>query len=305
MLTPGFSELNAVAAIAARKSFRAAASDLGISASALSHAVASLESRLGVRLFNRTTRSVSLTPAGEQFLTRVKPAMREIADAMHEVNEQRSTPAGLIRINTSEGAGEQILAPIVTEFLRRYRDVQLEIVTEARLVDIVADGFDAGVRLAEWVPRDMISIPIGKTQRHVVVGAPSYFTTRTRPRSPSDLKEHVCVRYRLPGGSIYRWEFAKRGQISSVDITGPLTLDSDRLVLSAALQGVGLAYVSEWSAREALAEGRLVQVLGDWTPPYPGLCLYYPSHRHLAAAMRAFTDMIRELAAGDRVRHTP
>jgi DNA-binding transcriptional LysR family regulator len=305
MLTPGFSELNAAAAIAARKSFRAAANDLGISASALSHAVASLESRLGVRLFNRTTRSVSLTPAGEQFLARVKPAMREIADAMHEVNEQRSTPAGLIRINTSEVAGEQILAPIVTEFLRRYGDVQLEIVTEAGLVDIVADGFDAGVRLAEMVPRDMISIPIGETQQHVVVGAPSYFTTRTQPRSPSDLKVHVCVRYRLPGGSIYRWEFEKRGQTLSVDITGPLTLDSDRLVLRAALEGAGLAYVSEWSARKALAEGRLIQVLSDWTPPYPGLCLYYPSHRHLAAAMRAFTDLIREFAASDRVRHTP
>jgi DNA-binding transcriptional LysR family regulator len=303
MLTPGFSELNAATAIAARKSFRAAANDLGISASALSHAIASLESRLGVRLFNRTTRSVSLTPAGEQFLTRVKPAMSEIADAMHEVNEQRSTPAGLIRINTSEGAGEQILAPIVTEFLRRYGDdVQLELVTETGLVDIVADSFDAGVRLAEMVPRDMISIPIGKTQRHIVVGAPSYFTTRSQPRSPSDLKEHVCVRYRLPGGSIYRWEFEKRRQILSVDITGPLTLDSDRLVLRAALEGAGLAYVNEWSARKALAEGRLVQVLSDWTPSYPGLCLYYPSHRHLAAAMRAFTEMIRELAAADRVR---
>jgi DNA-binding transcriptional LysR family regulator len=301
MLTPGLSELNAAAAIATRKSFRGAANDLGISASALSHAVASLESRLGVRLFNRTTRSVSLTPAGEQFLARVKPAMREIADAMHEVNEQRSTPAGLIRINTSEGAGEQILAPIVVEFMRRYGDVQLEIVTEGRLVDIVADGFDAGVRLAEMVPRDMISIPIGKTQRHVVVGSPSYFASRTKPRSPSDLKEHVCIRYRLPGGSIYRWEFQKRGQVLSVDITGPLTLDSDRLVLRAALEGAGLAYVSEWNAREALAKGRLVQVLSDWTPPYPGLCLFYPSHRHIAAAMRAFTEMIRELAVDDRL----
>src|ERR1700729_3678077 len=195
MLTPGFSELNAVAAIAARKSFRAGANDLGISPSALSHAIASLESRLGVRLFNRTTRSVSLTPAGERFLARVKPAMNEIADAMHEVNEQRSTPAGVIRINTSEGAGEQILAPIVTEFLRRYSDVQLEIVTEAGLLDIVAEGFAAGVQFAEMVPRDIISIPIGKTQRHVVVGASPSFTTRTQPRSPSDLKEHVCVRY--------------------------------------------------------------------------------------------------------------
>ena len=301
MVTPGFSELNAAAAIAAHKSFRAAANDLGISTSALSHAVASLESRLGVRLFHRTTRSVSLTPAGEQFLMRVTPAMREISDAMHQVNEQRSTPAGLIRINTSEGAGEQLLAPIVSEFLRRYRDVQLEIVTEAGLVDIVADGFDAGVRLAELVPRDMISIPIGKTQRHVVVGAPAYFGTRTKPRSPSDLKKHDCIRYRLPRGSIYRWEFERRGQNMSVDITGSLTLDSDRLVLRAALEGIGLAYVSAWGANQALAEGRLIQVLGDWTPPYPGLCLYYPTHRHLAAAMRAFTEMIRELAVGDRV----
>jgi DNA-binding transcriptional LysR family regulator len=301
MMTPGFSELNAAAAIATRKSFRAAANDLGISASALSHAVASLESRLGVRLFNRTTRSVSLTLAGEQFLARVKPAMHEIANAMHEVNEQRETPAGLIRINTSEGAGEQIMAPIVTDFLRRYGEVQLEIVTQGRLVDIVAEGFDAGVRLAELVPRDMISIPIGKTQQHVVVGASSYFATRTPPRSPSDLKEHACVRHRLPSGSIYRWEFEKRGQAVSVDINGRLTLDSDRLVLRAALAGAGLAYVSESSAREALAEGRLVQVLNDWTPPYPGLCLYYPSHRHVAAAMRAFTDMIREWAVNDRL----
>ena len=301
MLTPGFSELNAASAIAARKSFRAAAHDLGISSSALSHAIAALESRLGVRLFNRTTRSVSLTPAGEQFLARVNPAMREIANAMHEVNEQRSTPAGLIRINTSEGAGEQILAPIVTGFLRRYSDVQLEIVTEAGLIDIVADGFDAGVRLAELVPRDMISIPIGKTQRHVVVGAPSYLAKRKEPRSPSDLKEHDCIRYRLHSGSIYRWEFQRRGQDLNLDIAGPLTLDSDRLVLRAALEGVGLAYVSEWSARKAISEGRLVQVLNDWTPPYPGLCLYYPSHRHLAAAMRAFTDMIREWAVNDRL----
>jgi len=303
MLTPGFSELNAAAAIAIRKSFRGAASDLGISASALSHAVASLESRLGVRLFNRTTRSVSLTPAGEQLLARVTPAMREIADAMHEVNEQRSTPAGLIRINTSEAAGEQILAPIVTEFLRRYDDVQIEIITEAGLVDIVADGFDAGIRLAELVPRDMISIPLGKTQRHLVVGAPSYFESRAQPRSPFDLKEHVCVRYRLPRGAIYRWEFEKRGQEVIIDVAGPLTLDSDRLVLRAALEGAGLAYVSEWNAREALAQGRLVQVLNDWTPPYPGLCLYYPSHRHVAAAMRVFTDMIRKWAVGDRLPH--
>jgi DNA-binding transcriptional LysR family regulator len=297
--TPGFTELNAVAAVAARKSFRAAANDLGLSASALSHAVASLEARLGVRLFNRTTRSVSLTSDGEQFLARIAPAMREITDAMFEANEQRATPAGLIRINTSEAAGEQILASAVLEFLLRYPDMQVEIVTDGRLVDIIAEGFDAGVRLQETVPLDMIAVPFGKTQQHIVVAAPSYLSGRRSPKTPTELKDHVCVRYRLPGGSIYAWEFEKRGDVLRIDVAGPLTLTSDRLILRAALEGAGLAYVSEWNAREAIREGRLVQVLHDWTPPYPGLCLYYPRHRHTAAGMRAFIDLVRSLTATD------
>jgi DNA-binding transcriptional LysR family regulator len=297
--TPGFTELNAVTAVAARKGFRAAATDLGLSASALSHAIASLESRLGVRLFNRTTRSVSLTSDGEQFLARIAPAMREITDAMSEANERRATPAGLIRISTSERAGEQLLAPVVLEFLRRYPDMQVEIVTDGRLVDIVAEGFDAGVRLAETIPLDMIAIPFGKTQQHIVVAAPSYLSGRKPPKTPPELKGHVCVRYRLSSGSIYAWEFQKCGEVLRVDVDGPLTLTSDRLVLRAAVEGAGLAYVNEWNARKAIQEGRLVQVLHDWTPPYPGLCLYYPRHRHTAAGMRALLDLVRNLAAAD------
>src|SRR5271154_5927611 len=179
-------ELEAAVAVAHHGGFRVAARELDMSSSALSHAVASLEARLGVRLFNRTTRSVSLTSDGEQFLARIAPAMREITDAMVEANEQRATPAGLIRINTSEMAGEQILASAVLEFLRRYPDMQVEIMTDSRLVDIVAEGFDAGVRLAESVPLDMIAIPFGKAQKHIVVAAPSYLSGRRSPKTPTE-----------------------------------------------------------------------------------------------------------------------
>ena len=301
METPGFSELNAMAAVAARKSFRAAAKDLGVSASALSHAVASLEERVGVRLFNRTTRSVSLTPVGEGFLARIELAMREIADAMAAVRDQGETPSGLLRINTSDVAGEQLLAPTILEFLRRYPSMQVEVVTEQRLVDISAEGFDAGVRLAERVPRDMIAIAVcGPSQRHIVVGSPTYFSNRRPPQSPADLKDHACIRFRLPSGSLYRWEFEKHGEELRVDVPGSLVLDSGRLILRAAIEGAGLAYVNEWNAREALAGKRLIQVLGDWTPPYPGLCLFYPRHRHMTAGMRAFTQLLRELAIQNR-----
>ncbi|SMF73313.1 transcriptional regulator, LysR family [Tistlia consotensis] len=294
MASPGLTELNAVAAVAARRNFRAAARDLGVSASALSHAVAALEARLGVRLFNRTTRSVALTPAGEGFLARVEPALREIAEAMAEASEQRERPAGLLRINAAGLAAEQMLGPIVVAFLRRHSEMEIEIVSEGRLVDIVAEGFDAGVRLAETVPRDMIALPFGGLQRHVVVAAPSYLEGRRRPLGPADLREQVCIRFRLPGGALYRWEFAKRGEAFAVEVRGPLILDDQRLVLRAAIEGLGLAYVSEWSAREALADGRLATLLDEWTPPYEGLCLYYPSRRHLRAGLRAFTTFVRE-----------
>lgn len=293
MLTPGLSELNAVAAVATQRSFRAAARDLGVSASALSHAVAGLEGRLGVRLFHRTTRSVSLTAAGQQFLSRITPAMREIADAMAEANDQSGRPAGLLRISTSEGAGEQILEPVVLRFLRNHPQMRVEVVTDGKLVDIVADGFDAGVRLREMVPQDMIAVPFGTDQRHVVVASPEYLEGRSPPTSPGDLKDHVCVRYRLPGGSLYRWEFERHGEALSVEVDGPLTLTSDRLILRAALAGAGLAYVSAWNAQEPLADGRLIQVLDAWTPSYAGLCFYYPQSRHMAAGMRAFVDLVR------------
>jgi DNA-binding transcriptional LysR family regulator len=231
MLHPGLFELNAVAAISAHRSFRAAATELGISPSALSHAIASLEKRLGVRLINRTTRSVSLSEAGERFLARISPALREIAGALEEVNEFRDTPAGKLRINLTERAAQQILRPIVARFLRRYPDMNVELTLEGRIIDIVAEGFDAGIRLAEAVPQDMVAIPCGPDTRFIAVGAPDYFARAPLPQSPSDLLNHECIRRRLPSGKLYRWEFEKRGEQMAVDVPGRLTLDNDSLMV--------------------------------------------------------------------------
>ncbi len=294
MLDTGLFELNAVAAISVHRSFRAAATELGISPSALSHAIAGLEKRLGVRLINRTTRSVALSQAGERFLARVSPALREIAGAMEEVNAFRETPTGTLRINTKERAAHQILRPVVAKYLRRYPDMQVELTMEGRPIDIVAEGFDAGIRLAESVPQDMVAVPCGPDSRFIVVGAPAYFVRRSVPRSPADLLGHECIRRRMPGGKLYRWEFEKRGEEMALDVPGRLTLDNDSLMVEAAVEGLGLAFVSDWWVTDHLAAGSLQAVLEDWTPPFPGLRLYYPGHRHLPAGLRAFVDLIRE-----------
>ena len=290
----GLFELNAVAAISAHRSFRAAATELGISPSALSHAIAGLEKRLGVRLINRTTRSVSLSEAGERFLARVSPALREIAGAMEDVNAFRDTPTGTLRINFKERAGHLILRPVVAKYLRRYPDMQVELTVEGRPIDIVAEGFDAGIRLAESVPQDMIAVPCGPDSRFIVVGSPAYFERMPVPRSPADLLAHDCIRRRMPGGKLYRWEFEKRGEEMAVDVPGRLTLDNDGLMIEAAREGLGLAFVSDWWVTDDIAAGSLRAVLEDWTPPFPGLCLYYPRHRHMTAGLRAFVDLIRE-----------
>jgi DNA-binding transcriptional LysR family regulator len=297
MQRAGLFELNAMVAVSTHRSFRRAAADIGMSPSAMSHAIAALEQRMGVRLFNRSTRSVSLSEAGEQFLARVRPALREISAAMEAVNELRDTPTGTLRINTSEGAAQMVMTPIVIEFLKRYPDMKVEIVTEERLVDIVADGFDAGIRLAESLPQDMIAVPCSPPLRFAVVGSPSYFATRAKPRVPADLAAHHCIRIRFPSGAIYKWDFEKRGEEMAVDVTGSLTLDNHHLIIEAALQGVGLAWTSEFAVAADIAAGRLIRVLEDWTPPYPGLCLYYPGHRHVPAGLRAFIEVIREANA--------
>lgn len=297
MKRTGLSELNAVVAVAAHRSFRKAAAELDISPSALSHAIATLEQRMGLRLFNRTTRSVSLSEAGEKFLARVQPALHEITAAMEGVNDFRDTPSGTLRLNTSEGAARMILAPLVLEFLRRYPDMQVDLVSEGRLVDIVKDGFDAGFRLAEAVPLDMIAVPCSPPLRFAVVGSPAYFKGRKPPRTPHELDKHTCIRSRLPSGTLFRWEFEKNGKKLDIDVTGRLTLDNDNLRVDAALHGAGLTWTSEWSVAQHIAAGRLIRVLEDWTPPYPGLCLYYPGHRLVPAGLQAFIGVVREIVA--------
>lgn len=297
MYRPGLNDLDAVVAIARQGSFRAAALDLGMSTTALSNAIGKLEASLGVRLFNRTTRSVSLTDAGRVFVEQVTPALQEIHGAMHTVRSQQATPSGVLRINAFATAAREILSPLVLEFLRRYPQVHVDLVTEGRLVDIVAEGFDLGVRVADLVPSDMIAVSLGRPQRHAVVGSSAYFEKHDRPRAPPDLREHPCIRVRLPNGTRYRWQFEKGGQTAQIDVNGPLTLDEASLARTAVLEGIGLGFFMEQDVLADIEAGRLVRVLEDWTPPFGGLCLYYPGRRNRSAALKAFIGLARELSA--------
>jgi DNA-binding transcriptional LysR family regulator len=287
-------ELEAVVAVARHAGFRVAARELDMSSSALSHAVAALETRLGVRLFNRTTRSVALSPEGEQFVSEVAPALATIRSAMERIDEHRSEPAGMLRLNLTHGAARMILSPLIFEYMHRYPQVSVDLVTEAAMVDIVGQGFDAGVRLEEFVPPDMIAVPITRPIRSIVVGSPGYFARRKRPKTPADLADHRCIRRRTGSGTIYRWEFEKRGEALEIDVPGQLTLDAEEFMLKAALAGEGLAYLSDVTSAEAIEAGLLMPVLEDWSPAYPGLCLYYPSRRNMSARLRALIDLIRQ-----------
>jgi DNA-binding transcriptional LysR family regulator len=221
----GLVELEAVVAIARLGSFRAAALDLDMSPTAIGNAVASLENRLGVRLFNRTTRNVALTSAGREYVEAIAPALSDIRNATQAVADHNRKPTGTLRFSCSLAGGRQLLMPFVFEYLRRYNEMKVEIVTEGRLIDIIKDGFDAGVRLAEAVPQDMIAMPLGPHTRHVVVGAPSYFANRPRPIAPADLTDHECIRARHSSGALYRWEFERHGEAMRIDVPGSLTLD--------------------------------------------------------------------------------
>jgi DNA-binding transcriptional LysR family regulator len=289
-------ELEAAIAIARRGTFRAASIDLGISTTALSHTIGRLEAALGVRLFNRTTRSVSLTDAGRIFMQHVAPSLQDLQTAIEAVREQRETPSGTIRINAAPFAARAIISPLVLEFLRRYPDMHVDIVTEGKLVDIVKDGFDLGVRVAGLVPSDMIAVSLGRPQRHAVVGSPKYFEEHGTPVVPPDLFNHSCIRVRLPDGSLFRWRFEKDGEQVQVDVRGPITLDEASLTRTAILEGTGVGYIFEQDILPDIQAGRALRVLEDWTPPYPGLCLYYPGRRNLSAGVRAFLDLARELS---------
>lgn len=298
MMRGSLSELESVVAVAARGGFRAAARDLGISPSALSQQIMTLEARLGVRLFNRSTRSVVLSAAGERFVSEITPALAAIRGAIDQVDEHRLEPAGTLRINSSVGAIRMILAPVVIEYMRRFPQVTVEIVTESAFVDINAQGFDAGIRLRETAPPDMVLVPISDSIHPAIVGSPEYFNKQGRPIVPVDLKAHQCIQARMANGGLYSWEFERRGQQFSIAVPGKLTLDDSDLMLRAAREGAGLAYLNDWQVTDDLASGRLQRVLNDWTAPYPGLCLYYPGRRHVPAKLRAFVELIKAVRRG-------
>ncbi|MGE7468593.1 LysR family transcriptional regulator [Bosea sp. NPDC003192] len=293
-------ELDAVMAVARRKSFRAAAMELQISTTALSNLIAKFEKQLGVRLFSRTTRSVSLTDAGRNFVEQIGPALVEIHSAMDSAMSQQEVPSGTIRINAFPTAAREILEPLVLEYLRRYPQVHIDLVTEGRLLDVVADGFDLGVRSADFVPSDMIAVPIGQARSYVVVASPTYLVQHGKPRVPLDLLRHTCIRIRLPNGGIYKWHFEKDGQPVQIDVKGPITLDEASLSRTAVLRGVGLGLFMESDVREDLAAGRLVRVLEDWMKPVAPLCLYYPGRKNPSAAFKEFINFAREFTAASR-----
>ncbi|AGT08788.1 LysR substrate-binding domain-containing protein [Paracoccus aminophilus] len=291
----GLKGLEAVQAIARRGSFRAAALDLDMSTTALSHSIGRLETGLGVRLYNRTTRSVALTEAGRDFVTRVAPALAEIRAAIDTARSQRETPFGMLRINASVQGGRAV-APLVLEFLRRYPEMQVDLVTEGRLVDIVAEGFDLGIRPADLVPRDMIALPLGPPERHAVVVAPDWLDQHALPLSPADLDPEQCIRVRLPNGALLRWPFEKDGMSQPFDAAGRLTADEAAIARVAVLEGAGIGYFIEADVAEDIAAGCLIRLLMDWTPDRPGFSLYYSGRRNPSAGFTAFLAMARERA---------
>jgi DNA-binding transcriptional LysR family regulator len=291
---PTLADLEAFMAVAARRSFAQAAGELGVSRSALSHAMRGLEADLGVRLLHRTTRSVSLTDAGERLLARLRPALSDLGRALDDVSREDGEVRGSLRINGSEGAIRHLLQTVVPPFLAKYPHMELDLVADGRLSDIVAEGFDAGVRLGDAVHKDMIAVRLSEDFRFIAVASPRYLRKHGRPASPDALQAHRCIRQRLPSGKRYRWEFARHGQECVVDPPGALTLDNNTLMVEAAIDGLGIAYVPEPYARAAIRRRRLAVVLGDWCPAIPGLFLYFPGNRHIPAGLRALTEMVRE-----------
>jgi DNA-binding transcriptional LysR family regulator len=286
-------DLAAFATVAKHRSFTRAAAELGLSASALSHAMKGLETRLGTRLLARTTRSVAPTAAGEQLLRALGPALAQVAQGLSALAERRDVPSGTVRLTTFGYAARTILAPRLPQLLLDHPDVSVEVIVDDRLVDLVAGGFDAGIRLGETVERDMVAVPVGPALRTVVVGAPAYFVRHAPPETPADLERHVCINYRLlGGGGLLPWEFEQDGRDISVRVSGQLIANDEILAAAAIRAGAGLGYMMEHDVADEIADGRLIQVLAPWCPIYPGCCLYYPDRR-VTPATRALIDALR------------
>ena len=287
-------DLTAFVAVADRLSFRAAASQLGVTPSALSHSMRQLEERLGVRLLHRTTRSVSLTDAGGRLLDRLRPAIDQIAGALEDLNEERQRPMGRLRIYAVHVAGAAVVAPIWKRFLATYPEVHLELAVGEAPIDIVAKGFDAGIGPRDRMPADMIAVRVMEPMKIAVVGAPTYFAKRRPPRTPDELARHSCVQYRVAAeGDVLVWPLERNRKSQRISVVGRVMVNDADLAVRAAVDGLGIAYTLEALAEPFLDSGQLVRVLEDWSPSFEGLYLYYPGHRQVPATLRALIDMIR------------
>lgn len=287
-------DLEAFAAVARARSFRSVARLRGVSASSLSEALRRLETRLGVRLLNRTTRSVTPTEAGQRLLERLTPALGEVAAALDTVNGFRDSPTGTLRLNVPSAVARLILPPIIGPFLAAHPGISLEVTTEDSFIDVLSAGFDAGIRYDERLEKDMIAVPIGpRVQRFVVAGSPAYLDVHGRPRHPKDLLNHTCIRHRFASGVMHSWEFERDGEIVKISPTGRVIANSIDLEISAAIQGLGLIASFEGFLAPAIASGALELVLEEWLQPFSGPFLYYASRRHMPAPLRAFVDFIR------------
>jgi len=280
-------------AIAEERSFTKAGKRLGVSPSAMSHAIRGLEETLGVRLLSRTTRSVAPTEAGQQLLARLRPALTDVQDALDQLSGLRDKPAGPVRLLVPRLAGTMVVGPKLAKFTRDYPDVVLDITADDSRLDIVAGGFDAGIHFGEYIQKDMIAVRVSKDHRAAIVGSPAYFKSHPKPKTPHDLLRHKCINFRHGAAGLYRWEFDKGKKSLSVAVNGPLIVDDVETMIRAAIDGVGLAFVSDERVAPELASGELIRVLDDWCQPFPGFFLYYPSRRQQPAALSALINALR------------
>ena len=280
-------------AVAEERSFTKAGKRLGVSPSAMSHAIRGLEEDTGVRLLSRTTRSVAPTEAGEQLLARLRPALTDVQDALDQLSDLRDKPAGRLRLLVPRLAGTTVLGPKLAKFTHDYPAVVLDITADDSRLDIVAGGFDAGIHFGEYIQKDMIAVRVSKDHRAAIVGAPGYFKSHPKPKTPHDLLKHRCINFRHGTAGLYRWEFDKGKKSLSVSVNGPLIVDDVETLIRAAIDGVGLAFVSDERVIPQLESGELVRVLDDWCQPFPGFFLYYPSRRQQPAALSALIATLR------------
>ncbi|KJV34548.1 LysR family transcriptional regulator [Pantoea sp. SM3] len=293
MRRPSWHELQAIKTLGEQRSFRRAAEMLGLKRSSLSHLVKTLEQNLGVQLFQRTTRSVSLTDAGQQLIDRLAPLLNEMDEVLHDVSARRQQHTGTLRISASDAAISILLEKVVPGFCAEYPNIQLDLAAQGELVDITAAGFDAGIRLMEDVPQDMVAITLGGPLHFITVASPEYLASHPPVQQPQDLLQQQCIRHRLPSGKRYRWEYAKAGESGEIDVPGLITLDNNALMTSAAISGLGIAYVPSLYAEAALQSGQLVELLADWRVQSAGMALWFPPNQHQSMALRLFIDALK------------